>query len=94
MFILQRTYVHPPTPAQAFANAYAGIRQCPYRHLSTPVQAFADARRVMPLIGAFYGIGKRRLLPSFDPCRGLAAAEMPSSTELLSQQGHYDEGYG
>ncbi|MBQ6155543.1 MAG: hypothetical protein IJK22_02975 [Bacteroidales bacterium] len=70
------------------------IRQRPYRHPSTPVQAFADARRVMPLIGAFYGVGKRRLLPSFDPCRGLAAAEMPSSTVLLSQQGHFDEGYG
>lgn len=94
MFIRQRLYRHPPTPVQAYVNARTGIRRRPYRHLSTPVQAFADARRVMPLIGAFYGVGKRRLLPSFDPCRGLAAAEMPSSTVLLSQQGHYDEGYG
>ena len=70
------------------------ILQRLYRHPPTPVQAFVNARRVMPLIGAFYGVGKCRLLPGFDPCRGLAAAEMPSSTGLLSQQGHYDEGYG
>ena len=45
------------------------IRQRPYRHPSMPV--------VLPLIGAFCDVGKRRLLPGFDPCQGLMAVEKP-----------------
>ena len=48
-----------------------------YVHPPTLVQASANARHVMPLIGAFYGVGKCRLLPGFDPYRGLWQPKCP-----------------